>query len=334
MSEERAHDASYRKLFSHPLIIKLLLRDFVGEQITGALDFDHMEALKTSFIAESMVRREADMLWKIPRKRGMSGEPLHLYLLLEFQSSIDPLMAIRILEYVAFIYRHIATQQAGGLKPKSLPPVLPVVLYNGSAVWSAAQQINELIDAEPGSPLSAYIPALQFYLVDEGRLDPARLTSQPSLLAELFAMEAIDDPDKLAPPILRISQLLRENMAEELRRDIILWINEMLRPHHITLTPQQLLSFTEKQPMFHETMTRWRDQLLKEGQEEGREEGREEARVRTKREMLVKLMQLKFGEDEAHAALVEVIDEPQLDLALERILSAQDAAALFAPELP
>ncbi|MEX1058175.1 MAG: Rpn family recombination-promoting nuclease/putative transposase [Natronospirillum sp.] len=55
---------------------------------------------------------------------------LYVYLLLEFQSTVDPYMAVRIMTYLGLLYQYLVRQ--GELTPAGkLPPVLPVVLYNG-----------------------------------------------------------------------------------------------------------------------------------------------------------------------------------------------------------
>lgn len=72
--------------------------------------------------------RESDLIWKVYFK---DGQPLYLYLLLEFQSTQDGEMPLRLLEYIILLYRTlIKSGQA-----QALPPVMPVVLYNGDTRW-------------------------------------------------------------------------------------------------------------------------------------------------------------------------------------------------------
>ncbi len=62
-----------------------------------------------------------------------AGASAGLYLLLEFQSTVDRLMAVRLLTYVGLLYQDLAA--AGEIPPGGpLPPVLPIVLYNGQAL--------------------------------------------------------------------------------------------------------------------------------------------------------------------------------------------------------
>ena len=67
---------------------------------------------------------------------------LYVYLLLEFQSTVDTYMAVRIQTYVGLLYEGL--MRSGQLTPGGrLPPVVPIVLYNGRGTWTAALDVAE-----------------------------------------------------------------------------------------------------------------------------------------------------------------------------------------------
>jgi hypothetical protein len=69
-----------------------------------------------------------------------------LYILLEFQSKVDSTMPLRLMHYVACFYDHLLKTRE--TKPRQgLPPIFPIVLYNGSKRWSARQDIYEMIQS-------------------------------------------------------------------------------------------------------------------------------------------------------------------------------------------
>jgi len=70
----------------------------------------------------AMKKREDDIVWSIELK----GQRIYLYLLLEFQSSIDRGMPVRMMQYVAARYDHLVRSKAIDLVD-GLPPVLPIV---------------------------------------------------------------------------------------------------------------------------------------------------------------------------------------------------------------
>ena len=139
------HDHSYKNLFSYPRMVEDLLRGFVQEEWVQHLDFSTLERVGSSYVTEDLREREDDTIWRL----RWGEEWLYIYLLLEFQSTIDRFMAVRVMVYLGLLYQDlIKTKQL--TQTGRLPPVLPVVLYNGKPRWTAAEEIAELIEAVPG----------------------------------------------------------------------------------------------------------------------------------------------------------------------------------------
>src|SRR5206468_7608638 len=135
------HDRGYKRLFSHPEMIADLLRDFVHEDWVRDLDFSTLEMVPGSYVTRRLRRRESDVVWRV--RRG--DDPwLYIYLLVEFQSKVDPFMALRIMVYLGLLYQDLVKRRE--LSPSGrLPPVLPLVPSNGHASWSAAREVSALI---------------------------------------------------------------------------------------------------------------------------------------------------------------------------------------------
>ncbi|MDY0072346.1 MAG: Rpn family recombination-promoting nuclease/putative transposase [Thauera sp.] len=75
--------------------------------------------------------------------------------MIELQRKTDRFMALRLLVYVGLLYQDLLRQ--GQIKPRGLlPPVLPIVLYNGKPRWHAPQQL-----AAPLPKLPAFLASLQ-----------------------------------------------------------------------------------------------------------------------------------------------------------------------------
>gem|GEM_PF-3092342 len=55
-------------------------------------------------------------------------------------------MAIRVLHYVSSLYMDFIRSSQ---KFEKLPAIFPIVLYNGDRKWTAAVNVNELIDQQP-----------------------------------------------------------------------------------------------------------------------------------------------------------------------------------------
>ena len=163
------HDRSYKLLFSHPEMVADLLRGFVREDWVQRLDFGSLEKVGGSYVADDLREREDDIIWRV----RLQDQWLYVYLLIEFQSTVDRYMAVRVLVYLGLLYQDLIRtgQTADGGR---LPPVLPVVLYNGSPRWDAAQDVGDLIVPVPGG-LERYRPQLRYLLLDEGRFTEGEL---------------------------------------------------------------------------------------------------------------------------------------------------------------
>ena len=138
------HDHSYKLLFSHPEMVADLLRGFVHDDWVKDLDFASLERVGDGYVTDDLRERVDDIVWRV----RLGPEWLYVYLLIEFQSSVDTFMAVRILAYLGLLYQDII--RAGSLTAeRKLPPVLPIVLYNGKPRWNAATEVAELIATAP-----------------------------------------------------------------------------------------------------------------------------------------------------------------------------------------
>ncbi|GAB6042682.1 hypothetical protein JCM17961_33590 [Endothiovibrio diazotrophicus] len=139
------HDSGYKHLFSHPELVRDLLEGFVHEAWVKELDFSTLERVAGSYVSDDLRERIDDMVWRVRLKERW----VYVYLLLEFQSTIAPFMAVRLLTYLGLLYQDLIKR--GRMKPRAqLPPVLPLVLYNGVPRWGAPLEIGELIEPAPG----------------------------------------------------------------------------------------------------------------------------------------------------------------------------------------
>ena len=73
--------------------------------------------------------------------------------------------------------------RAGQLPPSGkLPPVVPIVLYNGRGRWTAPHTVESLVEPLPSS-LAPYCPRLRYVLLDEGRYTERELAPLRNLVA-------------------------------------------------------------------------------------------------------------------------------------------------------
>ncbi len=97
------HDSSYKYLFSAPEMVRDLIMGFVPDEWLHSLDYTTLERVDGSYITEDFRGRADDIVWRF----RVGGEWTYLYLLIEFQSSVDKYMALRMMVYQGLLYQDL-----------------------------------------------------------------------------------------------------------------------------------------------------------------------------------------------------------------------------------
>jgi len=277
------HDGGYKLLFSHPKMVEELLKGFVRESWIDDLDFTTLERVNESFTSDDLQQRYSDMVWKL-RWRSEEKGWFYVYLLLEFQSTPDAFMAVRLLGYVALFYAGLVRARAVTAK-EGLPAVLSLVLYNGKRPWDASTDLASLFRSVPPGCVR-YLPQLTYLLVDENRLAPEALALAGNRVATLFRLEAAGPADLPALATELANLLPKKEEDPDLRRALHGWLLRLLRRLLPRVTIPDDDDF-EEMPMLEETLIEWRDTARKEGRNEGRIAGM--------RQFLLQLLEERFG---------------------------------------
>ena len=323
------HDHSYKLLFSHPEMVADLLRGFVHEPWVGGLDFASLEKVSGSYVTDDLREREDDIIWRV----RWGHDWLYVYLLLEFQSTVDRFMAVRMLAYLGLLYQDLI--RAGQLTAGGrLPPVLPVVLYNGNPAWDAAQEIGELIvEAPPG--MERYRPQLRYFLLDEGRFADTELAPLNNLAAALFRLEGSRTPQDVGQVLAALVEWLTSPEQASLRRAFTVWLKRVFLPGRVPgVEFSNLNDLQEVQSMLAERVIEWTEEWKRQGVEKGRQEGLQEGRQEGRQEgeatLLSRMLELRFGPlSEGNRAKVRAADADTLLRWGERMLTAATVEEVF-----
>jgi predicted transposase YdaD len=285
------HDPGYKRIFSHRKMVEELIRGFLPGDWIERLDFSTLERMSGSFVSGDLRERHSDLIWRV-QLRGDEGGGVYLYLLLEFQSTSDPFMSVRLQTYTALLLEEIIRRE--NLKPGDrLPAVLPVVLHSGHGRWRAPLRLETHFAPVPKG-LRRYLPRLTYLLLDERRLnlDRPELASNPT--AAFFQVEV----NESAEALFDLHQQLKARIPPgdaQLRRDIDEWFLGVVRRMIPGAIIPEGVNF-EESSMLEENLRRWND----EARQEGRREGRQEGQIQARREMLRELMAQRFGRLPVH----------------------------------
>ncbi|MCX7112077.1 MAG: Rpn family recombination-promoting nuclease/putative transposase [Proteobacteria bacterium] len=323
------HDHSYKLLFSHPEMVADLLRGFVHEDWVNDLDFATLERVSDGYVTDDLRERVDDIVWRV----RLGPEWLYVYLLIEFQSSVDQFMAVRMLTYLGLLYQDII--RTGGLMAdRKLPPVLPIVLYNGKPRWTAATEVSELIAAAP-TGLGRYRPHLRYLLLDEGRYTESELAPLRNLTAALFRLENSRTPQDMEQVLTALVEWLKSPGQDSLRRAFTVWLKRVLLPGRMPgVDFENLNELQEVKSMLAERVIEWTEEWKQQGiqkgielgWEKGLQEGRQEGRQEGEASLLFRLMELRFGRvDEQTRHRLQTADAETLLRWGDRLLSAASA---------
>ena len=300
-------DAAYKNLFSHPRMVEDLLRGFAARGWSERLDFSTLERLSAEFVSDDLRQRRGDGLWRV---RFHDDTWLYLVVHLEFQSTVDRYMALRMLVYTGLLYQDLARREELGPNGE-LPPVLPVVLYNGSSRWTAAEDVAELI-APAGEALARCQPSQRYFLLDE-RVQGEDDLPRRNLVSALIALEnsrSSADADRAVGALL---DWLRGPGEPEITRSFGEWIERVGPRRRFGPEGQPAVrTLEEERTMLAERVKEWTREWFEEGREQGVEQGIEQG-LAEERRLLCRQAGRKFGGETAErlSGLLDGLTAPE-----------------------
>ena len=197
----------FRQVFGVPENAASQLRAVLPPGLAGRLDLGRLAQVPGSFVDEALKWRHSDLLFSAP----LDGRDAFVYVLVEHQSSADPLMAYRMLRYITRIWdQHLRDHP----RARELPAVIPLVVHHGRSRWTIPTQLAELIDLDPAAreAMQPYLPRFGFLLDDLGGVDARQLMGRDLTPSALIALLLLNT----APGNPRITAELRP-WADQLR---------------------------------------------------------------------------------------------------------------------
>jgi hypothetical protein len=310
----------FRRVLGVPENMASQLRAVLPPDTAALLDLGRLARVPGSFVDEALKWRHSDLLFTAP----LEGRDALVYVLVEHQSSSDPLMAFRMLRYLTRIWDRYLDDHP---QARQLPPVIPLVVHQGPGRWNSPKQLLDLIDLDPAGKkaMQACLPSFGYLLDDlaatgTGQLRDRGLT--PQALVTLLLL-------KTAPGNLRLPAELRP-WADQLRAALDspgggeAFIALLTYIELVSEAPASELHDLAASlgPDAEEAYMTTAEMLRTEGRTEGRAEGRAEA--------LVQVLTIKFGTlPEGLSGKVRAASSGQVQEWTARAITAQKLDEVF-----
>ena len=329
------HDALFKRTFSDPAHVRDELRAILPPALLALLNLATLRPCPGSFVDQTLAGSHSDLLFSVE----LSGQPALLFLLFEHQSTVDPLMPLRMLSYVVRILLQHAEQTQGALP---LPAVVPLVLHHSATGWTASTRLEALFDPDllATEGLAELVPRFGFLLDDLSRLSDEALWDRamgllPSLT--LWALRDGRDPKRLLASLARWAHLLDALARAPSGRDAF---EALLR--YLSLVadlPPATLARAVKQaaPSTEGLMATVAEQWMAEGEARGIVKGKAEGKAEAKAQAVLTVLEAR-GLAVSEAQRAEVLgctDLERLDGWVRQAVTAKTTADLFAaPKRP
>jgi hypothetical protein len=226
-------------------------------------------------------------------------------------------MALRVMVYMGLLYQYLIREKKIG-KGDKLPPVLPIVLYNGETPWKSKRTVQDLI--EPVAGFEAYTPKLSYFLLDEQEYkNLAQLDPLKNLVSAIFQLEQSRTPQDIQDVVLKLLQWLNKPEQERIRRSFAIWLKRVILPRRLPLAEIPAVnSLTEVNAMLAERVQRWYDEAEAKGFAKGIAKS------------LLQLLEIRFGsQPEALKQQLFSMSELQLEQGLNAVFHVSSVAEIM-----
>lgn len=218
------HDTSYRFLLSSKKLFVELLRSFIDKGWVQAVEEEHVQEIPHSFVLQDFKRQEADLVYRVK----LNGQDVVFYLLLEMQSSVDFRMPYRLLLYQVEIWRYWLQNEEEALsnrKSFQLPPIIPIVLYNGKKKWTAERQFRKLLSSE--KMFDSELLNFEYLLIDVARYTEEELLSLSNTIGSVFLLDQTEDQEQLLNRLGKLMNTIQQ-MPEDNQQKFVAWMANIL----------------------------------------------------------------------------------------------------------
>ncbi len=325
------HDALFKAAFSDVRSLLGELEALLPGEVVEAIDFSTAELVPGSFVDEELRDHHTDVLWSL----RLADRGALLYVLLEHQSSPDPLMAFRLLRYMVRIWERWLRSNPGA---GQLPAILPVVVFQGPGAWRTARSFDELVDlpAEIHPAMRRFLPSFEMLLDELGECSEEELRQRNAATlgrVALLLLRSARETEDLLGLVSSVADLLVELSDDQ--EGLVMVLSYTLEVGDLPVEELRDLLAAEVGPRAAEVVMTTAEKLIQQGIEEGLEKGLEQGveqgRTEERRDLLLRLVESRFGEPSpSQIERIRSASAGELGQWIDRLLTAGSLDELLA----
>lgn len=310
------HDRYFREQFSRIEVARSFFREYLPSELAQAIDWKTFRLAPGDFVQKALHNRKTDILYqtRIDDREG------YCYLHFEHQRSVDPQMAFRLLIYMVNIWEQHQKQHP---EEKTIPLIVPMVLYQGERNWSAPLDLHDLLKV-PGY-LKPYLPGFSYLLMDLSSYSDEQIKGELFVQLALQVMKHVDSPDLMLTLEQKLFPFVVELFGTKTGLEAIKTMLYYLSNSSDHLDKDRVIRLFTEAPldkMGAEVIMTLAEQWRQEGEEKGIEKG--------KIGIVSRQLTIRFRDDaEQWLERLKELSADELDIVSERLLTAGSIADVF-----
>ena len=269
--EHQPHDKGYKRIFSVKKNFLDFIKKYVGFDWMLDLTVDDIELVNKEFVTDQFDTYESDLVYKI-HLGGLSRESVeevYIFFLQEMQSKNDFTMPFRLLVYMTAIWMDFfknTDKKRRKRKDYRLPPIIPLVLYNGAPDWTAPLHFKDKV--AHSDRFNGYVCDFEYILINVCKLDRGEIKKRNTLIDNILLADQFRTKEAWLENVKDLSDRVRKLSKE----DQNLWKDWY--EHAFQRVNQELKDkFMELFQNGDDNMCNSLEQLIMDQVEVGREEG-------------------------------------------------------------
>jgi predicted transposase/invertase (TIGR01784 family) len=151
------HDEVVKEFLSEKETAKSFFEEYLPAEIVRNLDFKTLHICKDSFLNKRLANYFSDILYQV----NLNNIGIFIYLLIDHKSKEERFMGFQFLKYMVRIWELYLKQNK---KTKTLPVIIPIVIYHGPKKWEVDKRFTSFFNAP--DYIKEYIPDFNYNLYD------------------------------------------------------------------------------------------------------------------------------------------------------------------------